>query len=140
MPDRRAKILVADVPEVIPLHREILCPRYDVEAVVDYHAACNRVGDDTDLVICGVHFDESRMVEFFSAVRHIPKTFVCFRGVETPLPPAALRVTKLACEVLGGAGFIDFVSMREKYGHDAAVDKALDCVERALVGKTVECE
>ena len=139
MPNKR-KILVADTPEMIPLHLEILGDRYDVETVSDYHTACNLVGEDTDLILCGVHFDDGRMVEFFTAVCRMPKPVVCFRGLRTPITPAALHVIKLASEALGSAGFIDFVRLSAEFGEAEAMRKALECIEQALHGKPVECD
>jgi hypothetical protein len=139
MPIKR-KILVADIPEMISLHLEILDDLYDVETVSDYHSACNLAGEDTDLILCGVHFDESRMFEFFTAVCRMPKPFVCFRGLQTPIAPAALRVIKLASEVLGSAGFIDFVRLCADLGEIEAVRQARACIEQALHGKPVECD
>jgi hypothetical protein len=136
----KRKILVADTPELIALHLEILGDLYDVETVSDYHAACNLVTEDTDLILCGVHFDESRMFEFFTAVCRMPKPFVCFRGLQTPIAPAALHVIKLASEALGSAGFIDFVQLSAEFGEIEAVHKARACIEQALHGKPVECD
>jgi hypothetical protein len=135
-----SKILVADAPEAIPLHHRILSPRYEVRTVIDYTAACDLVTRDVDLVVCGVHFDDSRMFEFFSTVRRWPKPFVCFRGLATPLLPGALHVIRLAGEVLGSAGFIDFVTLVAEHGEDAALVQTRECIEQALKGKTVECD
>jgi hypothetical protein len=135
-----SKILVADAPEAVPLHHKILAPHYEVRTVIDYQAACDLVKKDVDLVVCGVHFDESRVFDFFSTVRCIPKPFVCFRSLATPLTPGALRVIKLAGEVLGSVGFIDFVNLREEIGEQGAIRKARECIDQALKGKTVECD
>jgi hypothetical protein len=135
-----SKILAADAPEAIPLYHKILAPHYDVRTVIDYSAACDLATKDVDLVLCGVHFDESRMFDFFSQVRRVPKPFVCFRGLATPLTPGSLHVIKLAGEVLGSAGFIDFATLRAEHGEAAAIAKTRECVEQALKGKTVECE
>jgi hypothetical protein len=135
-----SKILVADAPEAIPLHRKILAPVYHLRTVIDYTAACDLATKDVDLVVCGVHFEESRMVDFFSTVSRIPKPFVCFRSIETPIQPAALHVIKLAGEVLGSVGFIDFVQLRAELGEERAIAETRQCMEEALKGKTVQCD
>jgi hypothetical protein len=135
-----SKILVADAPAAIPLHHRILAPRYEVRTVIDYTAACDLATRDVDLVVCGVHFDDSRMFEFFSTVRRMGRPFICFRGLTTPLLPGALHVIRLAGEVLGSAGFIDFVALGAEHGEDAAIAKARECIEQALKGRTVECD
>jgi hypothetical protein len=135
-----SKIVIADAREAIPLHNQILGPRYQLLTASEYTRACDIATEEVDLVVCGVHFDESRMFEFFSTVRRIPKPFVCFRGLATPITPGALRVIKLAGEVLGSAGFIDFVGLRAEHGFYGAVSKTVECVEQAIKGKTVECD
>jgi hypothetical protein len=80
------------------------------------------------------------MFEFFTAVCRMPKPFVCFRGLQTPIAPAALHVTKLASEALGSAGFIDYVHLCENFGERKAIRKVRECIEQALHGKPVECD
>jgi hypothetical protein len=135
-----SKLLVADAPEAIPLYHRILAPHYEVRTVIDFTAACTHVTGDVELVVCGVHFDESRMFEFFSTVRRNSKPFVCFRGLATPILPGALHVIKLAGEVLGAAGFIDFVTLSAEHGEERAVAQTLKCIEQALKGTTMECD
>lgn len=135
------KILVADKAEMIPLHRSILEPRHEVIATTDVSAAVRAIADDVALIVCGVHFDDSRMFEFFSRVGDArQKAFVCFRGLRTPMVDSALQVIKQTSKALGSAGFIDYVRMCDEHGNKNAGEQYRECIEQALKGRPVECE
>ena len=63
------------------------------------------------LLLVGVHFDESRMLEFLAfaksldAYRNVP--IACFQDAGDSLPSGVARVIDVAVKVLGGRGFFD---------------------------------
>ena len=72
------------------------------------------------LVLCTIHFDDSRMFDLLRYARaHSPSTpCVCTRVLDTTLKGSILNAMTIAVESLG-AVFIDRFALLEHYGEDA---------------------
>ena len=118
---RKAKVLVADVPEMddkirecLPEH-ELVFVRTMVEAVRELRR------DGYQVVVIGLHFDESRMLELLQYVRSLSKyddtPVLCVQGLEQALPEAIRKNIDVAVKALGGKAFLDLrehsLTMRE---------------------------
>lgn len=73
-----------------------------------------------DLVLCTIHFDDSRMFDLVRYARaHSPSLpCVCTRVLDTTLKGAVLNAMTIAVESLG-AVFIDRFALLEHYGDEA---------------------
>jgi hypothetical protein len=77
---------------------------------------------DLSVVICGVHFDESRMFDLLRCVRsRFPKLpFVCVRILNAELPRISRDAIELAARTLGATAFIDFPDLVAQRGEKEA--------------------
>ena len=70
-----------------------------------------------DLTICGTEFDDSRMFELLSAMKHNkeekPKPFICFGPVPSPGSEATAESISLAAKVVGAACFLEAFRMND---------------------------
>ena len=77
-----------------------------------------------DIIVCGIHFDDSRMFELLRAIKADPglsKTpFVCVRLVGSNLAPAVIQSLEISCALLGAAKFIDLYVLERTFGAETA--------------------
>jgi hypothetical protein len=115
------KVLVADVAEMDERIRECL-PEHELTFVRTMVEAVRELRrDGYELVVIGLHFDESRMFELLSYVRSLPKydqtSVLCVQGLEVALPEAARKNIDVAVKAMGGKAFLDLrersVDLRE---------------------------
>jgi hypothetical protein len=75
--------------------------------------------DGFGLIVIGLHFDESRMIELLSYVRGLEKyrdaPVICLQGIEVNLPDAVLKSIDVAVKALGGTAFLDLRDGVEKF-------------------------
>ena len=91
---------------------------------------------DLSVVICGVHFDESRMYDLLRCVRsRFPQLpFVCVRILNAELPRISLEAIELAARTLGAAAFIDFPDLVAQRGEKEAEQE----LRRAVLAQASE--
>jgi CheY-like chemotaxis protein len=76
-----------------------------------------------DAILCGVHFDESRMFDLLrtikanSALKDLP--FICVRLVGMNLAPAITQSLEISCTALGATKFVDFYLLEREFGSNA---------------------
>jgi hypothetical protein len=111
---------VADLsPGAATLH-EILGDNVNVTSAGTMPEALQILEQGVDLIVCGVHFDESRMFDLLMSVkadlraRVIP--FLCYRDLNSALDPTSLRGLHMSCAALGAAGFIDLYELKSQHG------------------------
>jgi PleD family two-component response regulator len=107
----QAKVLVADVPEADEKIRECL-PGHDLHFVRTLGAAIRELRrDGYQLIVIGMHFDDSRMFELLRYVRtlhqHKDVPVICVQCEEVMLSEAVLKNMEDAVKALGGNAFID---------------------------------
>ena len=77
---------------------------------------------EVDLILCGVHFDDSRMFDLLRYAKASPeargKPFLCFRDRESELAPTLFEGLDIACRALGGVGFVDLILLRRRVGEE----------------------
>jgi hypothetical protein len=71
-----------------------------------------------DLVLCGLYFDESRMLDLLHHVRGTLPFLSC-RLLSLDRPTVSLEALRLACENLG-AVFLDLPALRQQHGAEGA--------------------
>ena len=107
----KAKVLVADIPEADEKVRECL-PSHDLHFVRTLAQAVRELRKDGyQMIVIGMHFDESRMFELLRYVRNMPRhndvPVICVQCQEIMLSPAVLKNIEDAVKALGGTAFID---------------------------------
>ena len=107
----RARILVADVPGMeLPLRTELAA--HDVVFVSSFDAAVQALSRETyELVVVGLHFDDSRMLNLVLAIRALAEyrdiPVVCVRGTPTRLSERARKGLEGTLRTLGCDAFIE---------------------------------
>ena len=108
----RSRVLIADVPEMEEILRS--CFR-EQEATYVYalDAAVRQLRLNAfELVVIGLHFDESRMFVLMQVVRSLPRysrtPIICVRGMPSILSSAAREGIRHAVLAAGGDAFVDF--------------------------------
>ncbi|HEX9434149.1 MAG TPA: hypothetical protein VF936_15340 [Burkholderiales bacterium] len=117
------KVLVADIPEMDEKLRECL-PGHEltfVRTMVEVLKALRH--DGFQLVVIGLYFDESRMLELLQYVRSLPAykegPVICVHGDHLNLSEAVMKNIDVAVKALGGAAFLNL--------RDGTLDYKKDC-------------
>jgi PleD family two-component response regulator len=126
------KILVADGPDIERRIGAILRPHAPtfVHTLAEAKRALAR--GDYDLIIIGVHFDESRMFDLLRQVRaderyrETPVVCVASQRFDTPITVEGLEI---ATRALAADAFVDFARHGD---HDAGSAAIRSVVERLL--------
>jgi PleD family two-component response regulator len=126
------KILVADGPDIERRLGTILKPHEPtfVHTLAEAKRALAR--ENYDLIIIGVHFDESRMFDLLRQVRAderyqaAPVVCVASQRFDTPISVEGLEI---ATRALAADAFVDFAKLGDHEAGDAAIRSV---VERLL--------
>jgi PleD family two-component response regulator len=118
-----SKVLVADVREMDEKIRECL-PKRDLTFVRTMSEAIRALRHDGfQLVVIGLNFDESRMLELLQYVRVLPAykevPVICVHGDHLNLSEAVMKNIDVAVKALGGVAFLNL--------RDGALDYHKDC-------------
>ncbi|HET7362646.1 MAG TPA: hypothetical protein VFJ70_03640 [Burkholderiales bacterium] len=116
-------MLVADIPEMDEKIRDCL-PGHDLTFVRTMYDAIGKLRHDGfQLIVIGLNFDESRMLELLQYVRSLPRykdaPVVCVHADRMHLSEAVMRNIDIAVKALGGIGFLDLA--------DGAINYKQDC-------------
>ena len=111
MSQSNAKVLVADIAEADETIRGCL-PGHELHFVRTLgHAIRELRRDGYELIVIGMHFDESRMFELLRYVRSMPQhndtPVICVQCQDLMLSEAVLKNMDDAVKALGGNAFID---------------------------------
>ena len=117
-----ARVLVADVPEMDEKIRECL-PGHDLTFVRTMYDAVSALRHDGfQLIVIGLEFDESRMLELLQYVRGLPRykdsPVVCVHAENMNLSEAVMKNIDVAVKALGGIGFLNLADGAINYKHD----------------------
>jgi DNA-binding NtrC family response regulator len=119
------KLLIADVPQVKARLALVLAFERPVFVHTLVAALKALAADDYDLVLIGVHFDDSRMFDLLREVRSRSRNgavpIACYRL--RPLAFAALstQVIEVTVKALGGLSFTDLASHATEEGANVAL-------------------
>jgi len=116
-------VLVADIPEMDEKVRECL-PGHELTFVRTIAKAIGALRHDGfQLVVIGLHFDDSRMLELLQYVRALPAyrevPVICVHGDHLNLSEAVMKNIDVAVKALGGVAFLNL--------RDGALDYRKDC-------------
>ena len=146
------RILLAESPEVMPMALEALgCvglgdmafglsvtgQRLSVVPCTSLQAAKRAVFDSVDGVLCGLHFDDSRMFDFLRFMKAEPALkcipFLCIKTLEGTLDPVFYQSVTIATRALGAAGFFDLAALNQELGRTAALEKVGKCIDHMIL-------
>jgi PleD family two-component response regulator len=121
----QARVLVADVPEMDEKIRECL-PGHDLTFVRTMYDAIGKLRrDGFQLVVIGLDFDESRMLELLQYVRGLPRykdvPVVCVHAENMNLREAVMKNIDVAVKALGGIGFLNLADGAINYKQDCSL-------------------
>jgi len=116
------RVLVADVPEMDEKIRDCL-PGHELAFVRTMHQAIAALRHDGyQLVVIGLEFDESRMLELLQYVRSLPKykevPVVCVHADHQSLSEAVMKNIDVAVKALGGMAFLNLADGAIEYHRD----------------------
>jgi hypothetical protein len=121
--NRESLILVADRPAGIQTIHNMMGSDFHIVSATSFADAESLLRTSKlrfSLILCGVHFDDSRMFDLATLVQHSePRThgqLVIFRDLDSQLDAAFFRSIQLSAEVLGAAGFVDLFDLKLKHG------------------------
>ena len=77
-----------------------------------------------DLIVCGIHFDDSRMFDLLRLAKADPSIqavpFLCFRDMDSELTLPIFDSLQIACQALGAVEFIDLFHLKSQFGGEEA--------------------
>lgn len=138
--NRDSLILVADRPTGIQTIHNVMGSDFHIMSATCFADAESLIRSSKlrfSLILCGVHFDDSRMFDLAALVQHSePRAhgpLVIFRDLDSQLDAAFFRSIQLSAKVLGAAGFVDLFELKLKHGiadADASFKQYLiDCLD-----------
>jgi len=116
----KPQVLAACPDFALPIIERSLGP--DVELVVASRLeSAQRIvagNHDLRLVLCGVHFDESRMYDLLRYTRKASPDlpFICVRALDAEIPRISREAIRIAAESLGAVAFIDHATLSGEQG------------------------
>lgn len=116
----KPRILAADVPNEHRTLQKVLDGLVTLVPVTTIDDALSALHASIDAIICGIHFDESRMFDLIRmakaemSTRSVP--IICYRDLESGLSPALFESLEIACRAQGAESFVDLYALRERLG------------------------
>ena len=130
----RKRVLVADIPESDRRLTEVLHGHELAFARTLGEAARILEQRDFDLIVIGVHFDDSRM---FDLVRHVRSggqeepPVACVRSTRFVSPALSIEGLEMAVQALSADCFVDLLQFQDEPSGDAPLRAALQRYVRA---------
>jgi hypothetical protein len=93
--------------------------------------------DNIDVILCGLHFDDSRMFDLLRfvkadpALRAIP--FLCIKTLKGKVEPTFDESIRIATKALGAVGFFDLATKIDKVGRDHAMSEIAGYIENIVI-------
>ncbi|PWT99123.1 MAG: hypothetical protein C5B53_05790 [Candidatus Melainabacteria bacterium] len=121
------RILVADAPEAFDRLKKALSHQYQLDFAEHYDQAISLLkSNHYDLLICGEHFDDSKMFELMGAAKFELKlhdlAMLCFRHLHSRFSAQVHKAVQMSAELMGACRFIDEAHDID----DAAILKAVE--------------
>lgn len=122
--DKAKRILVAETPAATLILQPALQGHFDLTVSHSLAGALQHLKEHIHIVLCGLHFDESRMFELLKhlkaseSMKHVP--FISINATNTVLPDSVIRMAAKAAISIGSDGFIDLARWRAVLGDDRA--------------------
>ncbi len=122
--NKQLNVLVAAAPESIGPITEALSGEFEIDFVTSLTEAASYSYEQTDVIVCGLYFDESRMFDLLRYTQLHPHArtlpFICMSVVEHNLSATLTQGIEIACRALGGVGFVDLNRWYAEFGVSSA--------------------
>lgn len=123
---KKPQVLAACPPFAFPTVERVLGPHLDLVFVNTLELAREALKNNPrlDLIVCGVHFDESRMFDLLDHARreHPRVHFVCVRVLDAEISRLSREAIRTSVETLG-ATLMDYATEAREHGVDAADER-----------------
>ncbi len=133
------KLLIADVPEAIPMLTKALDQYFELLPRTSWTGACSAVHQGIDLVLCGIGFEESKMFDLLDYLRSHHETrstpFFCIKSIRQKLPSTINHGIGIALDAKGTAGYIDFEGWQLHFGEYQAAAHLRKKLSEALAAQ-----
>lgn len=130
------KILLAASRKSGPIALEALAGYFEVTVCTSRENAESALGKGVDVAMCGLHFDEGRMLDFLRLAKEHANTrsipFICVKSTEDVLSPVMLQSVEAASKALGAENFINLHAWRTTIGDEKAFQKLRDYIDAAI--------
>jgi hypothetical protein len=136
LPEQRPDVLAAFPPLAAETVSAIVGQDARLHLVASLAAARDQLArQPIKLVLCGVHFDESRMYDLLTHVRatYPQLPFICCRMLDFEIPAISREAIRIAAEVLGATYFLDFPALKMDLG-DAPAERRFRALFLATLG------
>lgn len=134
------RVLVADLRSGVKTIRAVLGDSAKVSSAQRMDQAIAALEEGVELIVCGIHFDDSRMFDFLRIVKADPRDrsipFVCFRDLESDLAPALLESLDISSRALGAECFLDLFELKARHGVEAADEEFRQILLRIALPST----
>jgi CheY-like chemotaxis protein len=124
MPSHKPKVLIAEVPRVIPVVEDAWGGYFDLTYCLTMQEAICLLQERFDVIVCGTHFADSHMFDLLRHAKATPQSrdtpFLCIRALDGELDATAFQSISMAVKALAAAGFVDLNRWRREYGFDEA--------------------
>lgn len=131
-------LLIADTEDGSKAIQKVLQPGFRFVTATGFDDCVARLRDDFDMILCGVHFAESRMFDLLRMAKAEPqsreKPMLCYRDLPSQLSMTNFEALEISCKALGAVGFMDFYALRMKVGPDNA-DRVLRRMVLSYLGE-----
>jgi hypothetical protein len=120
------RILVADTASGAKTIQDIFGRDFELVHARSIEQALPVLRHRLAAIVCGLHFDGSRMFDLLRAIRNQPFArdvpVVCYRDLESDLGAAAIEGLEIATAVMGAIAFVDTYTLKQRYGIPHADD------------------
>jgi hypothetical protein len=127
MPVERPKLLIAEVPRVVPVVEDAWDGYFDLTYCTTMNEALCLLQEPFDVIVCGTHFADSHMFDLLRHAKATPQSrntpFLCIRVLDGELDATAFQSISMAAKALAAAAFVDLNRWRREYGFDEARTK-----------------
>lgn len=117
-------MLAADSAKAEPALRTLFAADFTLHIANTVPKALAILDESFDVILCGVHFDDSRMFDMLRIAKADPRTravpFVCYRNLDTDLGPTVVEGLEISTKALGAAMFVDFCTLKRRLGVPSA--------------------
>ena len=142
---RRPVVLAAVSPAALAAVRTLLGDQFELVVVHSLDRALNRLARGRiDLILAGLHFDDSLLPALLEAVKRDPSIrdvpVVCGRFLPTVLKPASVRTASEVSRLLGAEAFIDVWELEQREGRRAAAQSLRNALLGTLRRTQSDCD
>jgi hypothetical protein len=121
------RILVADVPAGVRALENVIGTSATVIGTNSLDEAVFLLRKGVDLIVCGIHFDESRMFDLLRLAKAGPSIqaipFLCFRDMDSGLTLPIFESLQIACQALEAVEFVDLFHVKSRFGSEEADER-----------------